>query len=973
MELTVEKIVEGLNERQREAVTFGTGPLLVVAGAGTGKTKVITYRIAYLTGSKMAAPEEILALTFTDKAAAEMEERVDVLLPYGYANINVSTFHAFGDKILREYAIDLGMTSDLRVLSQPEQYIFFRENLFEFPLNYYRPLGDPTQFIHAILNLISRAKDEDVSPDDYLRYAENLLAEAGQHPEDETLQDEAGKQMEIARTYRVYQELLTKQGNIDFGDQVWLVLKLFRENPSVLQRVRKQFRFILVDEFQDTNFAQFQLLKLLAGDGQNITVVGDDDQSIYKFRGAAISNILEFTDVFPSAQKVVLKENYRSSQAILDAAYRLIQHNNPDRLEVKINIDKQLVAHFADLPPMVEHLHHDTLTSEADAVAGLILKKKKENSCNYREFAILVRTNNDADPFLRSLNMRSIPYRFSGNRGLYQQPEIQLLLSFLRVIGDIEDSVSLFHLASSEIYMLKMVDLQRCSRLAKKQNLTLYAVFENLGESEPAGKISTESIATIRKILRDIDYFLQMSRDKSTGVVLYEYLDNTTYLKKLANFQKPENDLKVQNIAKFFDIVRGFGYVAQVDRVQNFVNYLDMLIEAGDNPATADADIDTDAVHVLTVHKAKGLEFPVTFLVGLVQQKFPHNRRAERLSLPDELVREAAPEANSHLQEERRLFYVAMTRAQKELYLTSGRDYGGVRPRKVSQFVTEALDRPVADEDYVRASAMEQIARNAPVNIKHTDLFAPIPDDELISLSFYQIDDYLTCPLKYKYVHVLRVPILPHHSVIYGKALHEAVEEYLRRKIRSLPMSPDEMIRVFKDSWISEGFISREHERLRFLAGQETLTQFYNNQQKETRLPTFIEKEFSFIWEHNRIVGRWDRIDKTDAGVEILDYKSSNVREQEKADKRAKESLQLRIYAIAYHDNYHEYPSRVKLHFLESGLTGSVEVQPKMIDKAYDKIMKAAQGIRRRNYEATPGYMSCHYCAFANICPAAKG
>ncbi|HHM24160.1 MAG TPA: hypothetical protein ENJ23_03885, partial [Bacteroidetes bacterium] len=475
MEFSVEKIVEGLNPGQREAVTYGEGPLLVVAGAGTGKTKVITHRIAYLIASKAAKPEEILALTFTDKAAAEMEERVDLLLPYGFANVEISTFHAFGDKILREFALELGISPDLRVLSQPEQYIFFREHLFEFPLRKYRPLGNPTRFIESIIGLFSRAKDEDVTPDEYLRYAKELDRRARENPEDPALREEADRQLELAQTYVAYQQLLLQEGKLDFGDQIALVLRLFREHPAVLREVQQRYRFILVDEFQDTNYAQFQLLKLLAGDRRNLTVVGDDDQSIYKFRGAAISNILDFTEAFPDAHKVVLTENYRSTQAILDAAYQLIQHNNPDRLEVKIGVSKRLQAR-QDGPPVLKHLHLDTLMSEADMVAETIQKRREAEGYDYRDFAILVRANSDADPFLRALNVKGIPYRFSGNKGLYQQPEIQLLLSFLRTIANFEDSVSLYHLASSELYMLRSTDLVRCNVLANRLNLSLFDI-----------------------------------------------------------------------------------------------------------------------------------------------------------------------------------------------------------------------------------------------------------------------------------------------------------------------------------------------------------------------------------------------------------------------------------------------------------------------------------------------------------------
>ena len=276
-----DRILSGLNAPQREAVGHERGPLLIVAGAGTGKTAVITRRIAWLIATRRARPSEILALTFTEKAATEMEERVDLLVPYGYTDVWISTFHAFGDRVLRDHALELGLTPDFRVLSRPEQVIFFRERLFEFALDYYRPLGDPTRYIEALIALISRAKDEDTGPAEYLAYAEALVAQAEAGPHDRELEDRARQQLEVARTYVAYQALLAREGLVDFGDLIMLTLRLFHEHPQVLRAYQERFSYVLVDEFQDTNYAQFQMVRLLAsGESPHITVVGDDDQSI---------------------------------------------------------------------------------------------------------------------------------------------------------------------------------------------------------------------------------------------------------------------------------------------------------------------------------------------------------------------------------------------------------------------------------------------------------------------------------------------------------------------------------------------------------------------------------------------------------------------------------------------------------------------------------------------------------------------
>ncbi len=961
-------ILEGLNELQKEAVTHGEGPLLIIAGAGTGKTKVITHRIAWLVATKMAKPEEILALTFTDKAALEMEERVDILLPYGFANVFISTFHAFGDRLLREYSLELGWGGELKVLSRPEQLVFFRQHLFEFPLDYYRPLGSPTKFVEAMVTLFSRAKDEDVTPQEYLRFAQGLKKEAERNPKDRELSEEARRQEELARTYQLYQELMAKEGMLDFGDQVALALKLLRERSEVLREVQDRFKFILVDEFQDTNYSQFQLLKMLAARHQNLCVVGDDDQSIYKFRGAAISNILGFTDAYPRAKRICLVKNYRSAQIILDCAYRLIQNNNPDRLEEKEGLDKRLEAAHC-VPGEVKHLHFDTLTTESDRVAELIEEKVKGGGYNYSDFAILVRANSDADPFLRALNMKGIPYRFSGNRGLYQREEIRLLISFLHCLSDFQDSISLFNLASSPIYRLRMRDLIRCMNAAQRSNRTLHWVFEHLDEFPLLEELSSDSRERIGRITGDIDRFLEYSRTEPTGVVLYKFLTETGYLAELIQSKDQDDHLRMQNIAKFFELVRRYRRIAVEDRVQNFVEHLDSLMEAGDDPAAAEADLDAEAVQVLTIHQAKGLEFKVVVMVGLVQNRFPHTRRREPLSLPEPLIKEILPSGDFHLQEERRLFYVGMTRAKRELYLTSARDYGGHRPRKVSQFVMEALDKPKADIDYLPISALEAIRRNAPRPKKVAEPLPPLPQGTPLSLSFYQLDDYLTCPLKYKYIHILRVPILPHHAVIYGKALHQAVGEYYLRKRKGMRVDLDDLIGIFEGAWRSEGFLSPQHEELTLQAGRKALAGFFEAQEQEGITPLLVEEDFSFILDGNRIRGRWDRVDRRNGGIYIVDFKSSQINDQEKADRRARENTQLALYALAYQQVYGEVPKGVELHFLGSGVVGSHLIGERDLRRAREMVQEASRGIRDRDFAPRPRYLACKDCPFSHICP----
>ncbi|HNW39542.1 MAG TPA: UvrD-helicase domain-containing protein [Candidatus Omnitrophota bacterium] len=966
----MDKVLEGLNKEQIEAVTHKEGPLLIIAGAGTGKTRLITQRIAWLINQGLAKTDEILALTFTDKAARQMQERVDILMPYGYTDIWISTFHAFGDRLLRENALVAGLNPDFKVLAQPEAAVFFREHLFEFKLDYYRPLAEPTRFIEALISFFSRAKDEDVCAEEYFKYAQDFLIQAKTDLLDKAREELAVQQMEVAAAYLKYQELMAAAGLVDFGNQFYLSLELLRRHPLILQNYQKQFKYILVDEFQDTNFAQFQMVKLLTGPGKNITVVADDDQCIYRWRGAAYSNVLNFTQEYAQARNITLIQNYRSTQNILDSAYQLIQYNNPERFEIKAKINKHLVGLVkGGLKP--QHLHFDTHSAEADAVSKIIEDKVSSGKFKYRDFALLVRSNSDAQSFIQSLNMQNIPWQFSGNQGLYGREEVKLCINFLRVIANPSDSLSLYYLVSSQVYKVNLTDLALCNHLARRRNRSLYAVFGDLEIIPELAQVSQATKDKIKKILLEIENFLQVSRNETTGKLLYRFLTDTGYLKYLTHDPTLEKETQIQNIAKFFNQVRDYELVARQDRVISFIQHLNLLIDSGDDPPTVEADLDQDAVNILTIHKAKGLEFRVVFLVSLVQGKFPLPKRSQQIELPDCLIKEVLPTGDFHVQEERRLFYVGMTRAKEELYLTSADDYGGKRLRKVSQFVLEALGKQLEAVEKKKTSAIESIQRFAPAVELLRPALSKLPEDKLVSLSYYQIDDYLTCPLKYKYVNILRVPIMEHHTVIYGRAMHEAVSQYLLHKLNDKSFSLDELLDCFEANFDPQGFLDANHQEERFRIGRQALTRFYKDEEKRRSVPKYIEEEFSFVIGNNKISGRFDRIDMEKDGAVITDFKTSAIKTQKDADKRVKENKQLALYALAYQYRFGSLPVAVELYFLESGITGRCQLSQSDLDDVKEDILKVSTGIRQQDYPAKPEYKACTYCAYSQICPQA--
>ncbi|MFL5714904.1 MAG: ATP-dependent helicase, partial [Chloroflexota bacterium] len=725
---------------------------------------------------------------------------------------------------------------------------------------------------------------------------------------------------------------------------------------------------------------------------------------IYKFRGAAISNILEFRERYRAASVVVLRRNYRSRGPILDASYRLVRHNDPDRLEVKAGIVKNLIAERgSDGAPAVRHEAFATGAEEADWIASEVARRVREGG-SYRDIAILVRANAAADPILRSLNVEGVPWRFSGTSGLYTRPEVRLLLSFLRAIADVGSSVDVYGLAASDLYGLGGEDLVNIVTSARRRSRTVFEVLDELQRQPGILRLATDTRTAATRLVEDLKRYVDLAHERPAGEVLYAFLRDTGWLKRLAETDSVANEEALSNIARFFDIVRAQSALLADDRAVFLATHLQTLIQAGDDPPTADIDPDANAVAVMTVHKAKGLEFPVVYLPGLVTGRFPATGRREPLALPLELVNETLPEGDYQLQEERRLFYVGMTRARDELVLTHAADYGGQRARRVSPFVLEALDLPVASgtagAGAKPVSPLERLAGNertepAPVSRRGRD-------DEPLWLSFYAIDDYLTCPRKYRYGHVLRVPISPHHSMIYGSALHAAVSEFHKRHARGDVMTADQLHASFQAAWTNDGFLSREHEEARLAAGRQALDRFRDEQLKPGAvIPAWVEREFSFFLDGDKVRGRFDRVDITPRDpnepvpvmaddedpasgadvveptlnlspekVVITDYKSSDVRDPAKARQRAKDSLQLTIYAMGYEAMTGRLPDALSLHFLESGLIGEVPVDPARLAKAREKIAGAAAGMRARDYTPRPDYLACTYCAFRDMCPA---
>ncbi len=959
------QILEGLNDEQLAAVTSGGGPLLVVAGAGTGKTQVLVRRIAWLIATGRARPDEILALTFTDKAANELEARVDVLVPMGMTGAWVSTFHAFADRLVREHAVELGLTSQLRVESRAEILVFLREHLFELGLARYLPLGRPDQHLQALLALFDRARDEDVSPEAYLAFAGRLMAEAG---DDAARRDRAQAELEKASAYARYQTLLLENGRVDFGHQLTLALRLLRERPWVLRQVREQLRWVLVDEFQDTNHVQFELIQLLCQPDANLTVVGDDDQSIYRFRGARVENLLAFRDAYPAAREVVLTRNYRSGQRVLDVAHRLIQNNNPARLEAMHGIDKRLIAD-RPIAAEVDHQLFATASDEADAVAGEIADAVAAGTRAPRDIAILARAHQHLDPFAAALRARGVRFHRTTTRGLYARPEVQLCLNMLRTLADPEDAAAVHHALADPLFGVEPAELARLHARAARRHRPLLPLLGAAASDlfEEMSDASREGIGRFLELHRTL---AGDAARKPTTEVLFAFVSESGLLARLTAADTAGNLEQLQNLNKLLGITRRVSPLLAHDRVGAFIGHLDLLIEAGDDPAAAEVESEEDAVQLLTAHNAKGLEFPVVYLVQVADRRFPYGFRGEAMPLPPELRRGGTDDRVEHLREERRLFYVGMTRARDRLVMTSALDYGTRYAHRTSGFVTEALGIDARRRTAAAASPVEALRRHAPPVEAPPARPGPMPDEAILTLSHGQVETWLACPLQYRYAHVLHVPVPPQAAFVYGIAVHHALRVYYQHRIAGLPIGVEDVLRVFDQAWTDEGFLSREHETMSRERGREVVRGYVLRAEREPLRAVAVEQSFEFRRGNNEVRGRFDRLDRTGDEVTLVDYKTTPVSDQADAMRRALEARegQLGLYALAYRETRRVPLKLAEIHFVGSDFVGRVRIDEEHLAAAGERIDRAAAGIRRQDFTPTPDARTCAQCDYARYC-----
>ena len=631
-------IYDTLNTEQREAVFHTEGPVLILAGAGSGKTRVLTHRIAYLIEEKGINPWNIMAITFTNKAAGEMRERVDKIVGFGAESIWVSTFHSSCVRMLRRFIDRLGYDTNFTIYDADDQKTLMKDicKRLDIDTKVYKE--------KAILAAISSAKDELISPEEY---------------ELQNIADFSKKKIILA--YKEYQKELKKNNALDFDDLIVKTVELFQSCPDVLEYFQERFRYIMVDEYQDTNTAQFKFVGLLASKYQNLCVVGDDDQSIYKFRGANIGNILGFEKVFSNAKVIRLEQNYRSTQNILNAANQVIQNNmERKRKTLWTENEEGEKLHFRQFMNAYE---------EAEYVVGEISKKVREGKGEYRDFAVLYRTNAQSRLFEEKLLMANIPYKLVGGVNFYARKEIKDLLAYLKTVDNAKDDLAVRRIINVPKRGIGATTLSRVQDYASERGMGFYDALREAEQIPSIGRaaVKVEPFVTFIQTLRSKQEFLSPSE------LLKDIIESTGYVEELRNEGTDEAEARIENIDELITKVVSYEEENEAPTLSGFLEEVALVADIDS------VDGDDNQVLLMTLHSAKGLEFPYVYLAGMEDGIFPSYMTI-------------TADDPTEIEEERRLCYVGITRAMKELTLSCAQQRmirGETQYNKVSRFIKE--------------------------------------------------------------------------------------------------------------------------------------------------------------------------------------------------------------------------------------------------------------------------------------------
>jgi DNA helicase-2/ATP-dependent DNA helicase PcrA len=966
-----------LNDAQRRAITHGEGPLLVIAGAGTGKTRVITERIRHLLQSDDSlSGENILGLTFTNKAAGEMKARVVRSTGERGKAVTLATFHAFCESLLKE------ASPERLMIDKVDHWILLRRNLERLKLDKYRRLADPGQFLNDFVEFFSRCQDELVSSEDYQRYADALAAQLENERaalDEDTLKERTegvALQQEIARAYRASEELLREKKRVSFGSLITGAVELLETNTEVRRTLQEKYRYILVDEFQDTNIAQLRLLELLAGPQKNIVAVGDNDQAIYRFRGASFGSFKLFLERFAGWRegqdstkfRVSLVENYRSTPNILRVATQVIAQNT-----VSADFPKKVLSANKEESEKVRIVELETEQDEARWIVNELLRLHAAGR-KWRDFAILYRQHAHRDELVEELSRHTVPFVIS-KLSILDHPLVKDVLAYLRLIATPFDDIASARVLAAPAWSLKPADLVRLAERARKGKKALYDMLQL-----PQGQLPFDSSHS--SLGRLVDFFSEQRKTLRRRTAREILADLIEWL-EVAQRASPHDRKYVTRLSEF---AKEWESKSETRGLSEFVEYLDYYSQAG-GTISLEEDFPGDAVQLMTVHGAKGLEFPQVFLLRVNNKKFPATERPHVFEFPAALMKEGEPAEQFHIQEERRLFYVALTRAENRLTLTTLTEKKGKIPVFVEDMLMDpAIKRrdihqmsPKLPELPITAKKDSPLAGNSqlfPASSEPSKIFSRIadwalefhpPTPEPLTLSPSAVSGYRSCPQKFLFSRSWSLKEGPKAVLTFGSVMHTTIKRFVDQLRKGVKLPFTEVARIFETEWTSAGFEDDYQEKGYKQDGLEQLRAFHASMLEVPPKVLEQEKSFELPLENNvTIIGRMDQVNSLGRkDVEIVDYKTG----KPKKDADAKKDLQLSLYALAAKEIFEWNPVRLVFCYLQNNQTLVTTRDAKQLDEAQKIVLEAAADIRAGEFPPKPGFI-CRNCAYKPICPA---
>lgn len=946
-----------LSEKQKKAVYFEGPSLLILAGPGTGKTRVLISRMeAHI--DKGLTPEKILAVTFSRKATSEMEDRLFASRPELSGRVSIQTLHSLCLDLVDRFGFRLGLPKGSKLMTSAQANLLFRRIAGELPLDRFSKSSQIDGLISELLGLFQKAKDAGLWPEDFIAYAAEI-------PEtDEASKSQKEDWQALGDVYNSFQNYCINESWIDFGDAILFATRLLSDFPDIREQVQSEFDAILVDEFQDTNWSQVQLIRNMASPQCQVTAVGDDDQSIYQFRGASYSAFQFFEEAFPNTEVVELTETYRLPRSVVLAAQKSISQNGDKRFRPNKSLES-LKKESSPVKVVVATQYEQEAQWICDEIERLVSEGTKLS-----EIAVLVRSHSHGEMIGQEAKRRKIPVRSQATEALFEQDVIRDLMAVFRLIENQKDNVSLLRLLDSFIFEMSAQEIYSFCRWAKENSK---AYLDDL-DKVPRDLLKAETIEKLLTFSENLKLWAAQSFRESPTQILFDVLAKTGLAQKL--MRADSQDLR--HIANFMTQLKSWEQIQKDSSLHANFPLLESIsrreIQLQEEEALDSGE--SEELRIMSVHASKGLEFDTVFIPSLVGRRFPGNFRPDSWQLPQALQREESVSKETHLLEERRLFYVGMTRAKRNLVLTAISKKGTKPSLFINSDLKDLLGNPEAfqlvelptwnEHEFIKQIETPVFHRSSGLGLTQ----APAKEGGL-RLSFTQLESYEKCPRKYWFSYELGIPLPENNALLMGSLVHDCLEQFFAQHSKGMSVAEalEYYDKKFEKLQMSKPQLTERDARL----GREGIEAYLTSEGPPFSEPLALEKSFHLKLGEHQISGKIDRVDKTETGVRIIDYKTGKGKEDgNESDQRfAKDSLQFSIYALAGKECFDWNVEDMAFHYVYSNSKLHTERNDQDLEKTKTKILNLASEIRAGKFQPTPG-RACLYCEYKDICPDAK-